>query len=78
MKRQNLQSSRHDTENKQQDGHKQIDVSNKQQKDTPRPAGLGRDRMSESEDPGEMSRRDDYAGGDRDDISVEDSDDALA
>jgi hypothetical protein len=78
MKKEDLQNSQQGTgsaenkgENRNQQKNQTADISNDQQNDTARQAGLGRDRMTSIEDLGGMSGRDDYSGGDNDDLTNE-------
>ena len=77
MNKEDLQSSHGGTgltENKEQIDQQRenitTDVSNEQQKEIARQAGLGRDRMFDIEDLERMSDRDDYAGGNNDDFNT--------
>jgi len=76
MKKEDLQSSQQGTgsaenqgENRDRQKSQTTNVSNNQQNDLSRQAGLGRNRMTDIDDLGGMSGRDDYAGGDNDNMS---------
>jgi hypothetical protein len=76
MKTEDIQNAQQGTggaENKGQGRSDQknqtANVSNAQQNDRARQAGLGRDRLTDIEDPGGTSERDDYAGPDNDDLN---------
>ena len=78
MKKEDLQNSQQGTgsaenkrENRNQQKNQTTDVSNEQQNDLAREAGLGRDRITSIEDLGGMTGRDDYSGGDNDDLTNE-------
>lgn len=76
MKKEDLQNSQQGTgssENKGESRDQQTNqirnVSGNQLDDMANKAGLGRDRMTDIEEMGGMSGRDDYAGGDNDNMS---------
>jgi hypothetical protein len=80
MKKEDLQGSHQGTgsaENKGQDRQQQknptTNLTNKDLDDTARQAGLGRDRMADIDDLGGTSGRDDYAGGDSERMTGENS-----
>lgn len=70
---QNAQQGTGSAENKGQSRNDQknqtANISNTQQNNMASQAGLGRDRMTDIEDLGGMSGRDDYAGSDDDDLN---------
>jgi hypothetical protein len=73
MKKEDLQNSQQgkgsaENEGLSRDGQKNstTNISNNQENDISRQAGLGRHRMADIEGLGGMSRRDDYAGSDED------------
>jgi len=73
MKKDDLQNSQQGTGsaenrggNRDEQKNSTISVSNDQQNEISRQAGLGRDRMTDIEDLGGASGRDDYADGDED------------
>jgi len=75
MKKEDIQNSQQGTgspenkgESRDQQKNQTTNVSNYQQNDFAHQAGLGRDRMTDIEDMGYLSGRDDYAGGDNDDM----------
>jgi len=77
MKKEDVQNSQQNTgsaENKGQNRDQQknlTNANNEQQNDMARQAGLGRDRMTSMEDLGNMIERNDYLGGDNDDLTNE-------
>lgn len=73
MKKEDFQNSQQGSssgENKNTDRNEQknqaVDISDQQQNNFFRQAGLGRERMKDIEDLGGASGRDNYAGGDED------------
>ena len=73
MKKEDLQNSQQGTGSAENEGlsrdeqkNSTTNISNNQENDISRQAGLGRHRMADIEDLGGMSRRDDYAGSDED------------
>jgi hypothetical protein len=79
MKKEDLQNSQQGTggtENidasRNQQKNQTTNVSNNQQNDLAHHAGLGRDRMTDIENSGGLSGRDDYAGSEKDDLSNRD------
>jgi hypothetical protein len=73
MKKEDLQNSQQGTGSAENRGNSRneqknstLSVSNDQQHEISRQAGLGRDRMTDIEDLGVSSGREDYAGGDED------------
>jgi hypothetical protein len=82
MKKEDLQGSHQGTgsaenkgEDRQQQKNRTTNLTNNDLEDTAHQAGLGRDRMADIEDLGGMSGRDDYAGGDGEGMSRENSND---
>jgi len=77
MKKEDVQNSQQNTgsaENKGQNRDPQknlTNANNEQQNDMARQAGLGRDRMTSMGDLGNMIERNDYLGGDNDDLTNE-------
>jgi hypothetical protein len=76
MKKEDIQSSQQGTgssENRSNPRDEQRNqtthLTSDQRKDMSQQAGLGRDRMTSIEEMGGLSGRDDYAGGDNDDMS---------
>jgi hypothetical protein len=81
MKKEDLQNSQQGTGSAENGGsgrdaqkHQATSIENDQQKDIAQQAGLGRDRMTDIEDLGGISGRDDYAGSDADDMSNQNTD----
>lgn len=79
MKKEDIQNAQQGTgsaenknENRNDQKNKTADVSNTKQNDLARQAGLGRHRMTDIEDLGGMSGRENYAGGDNDDLDNKD------
>ena len=78
MKKEDLQNSQQGPgsaankgENRNPQKNQKSNVNNEQQNDMARQAGLGRDRMTSIEDLGGPNGRDDYSGGDNDDLTNE-------
>jgi hypothetical protein len=76
MKKEDLQNSQRGTGSSEQRTNTRDTQKNQtntpskdQQEDIAHQAGLGRERMTDIEEMGGMSGRDDYAGGDNDDMS---------
>jgi hypothetical protein len=79
MKKEDLQNAQQGTgsadnkgENRNQQKNQTTNLSNNQRIDISHQAGLGRDRMTDIEETGSMSSRDDYAGSDAGDLRNED------
>jgi len=73
MKKEDIQNAQQGTgsaenkgESREQQKNQTANVSTNQQNDFARQAGLGRDRMTDIEELGDLSGRDDYAGGNND------------
>lgn len=79
MKKEDLQNAQQGTgsaenkgENRNQQKNQTTNLSNNQHINISQQAGLGRDRMTDIEETGSMSSRDDYAGSDAGDLRNED------
>jgi hypothetical protein len=79
MKKEDLQNNQQGTgsaenkgENRSQQKNPTTHLSNYQRSEISRQAGLGRDRITDIEETGGMSGRDDYAASDSDDLRNED------
>jgi hypothetical protein len=79
MKKEDLQNSQQETgstentgNSRNQQKNEMTNISNTQQNKFARQAGLGRDRMTDTEDSGGLSGRDDYADTDKNDLTNQD------
>lgn len=79
MKKEDLQNSQQGTGSAEDNGesgnaqkNQAKNISNSQNTDMSREAGLGSNRITDVEEMGGLSGRNDFAGGDRDDLSNED------
>ena len=84
MKKEDIQNSQYGAdsaenkgESRDQQKNRTTNLSGNQLDDMANQAGLGRDRINDIEDLGDMSGKDDYAGGDNDDISGENTNEST-